>query len=551
MKMQLFNSPVLNSKIKSANVQNGEKWFGYFIGPAFIYCMFYMCGQTYLNQFYTDVLKMTAIGGGLFLTLLPILSKILDAVTNILMGRLVDKTRTKQGKARPWVLISGIFLAVSGVLLFTVPTANQTVQVIWVIVSYNMYFCFAFTMYNISHMLMVPLSTRNSRQRDMLGMFTSMGTNMIPGMVVSMLFPLLILPIIGVNQGKWITVMSIISILALPAVMLEYYFTRERVTEEQIEETEENQISFSKQIKGCFKSKYWIVIMGIVIVYNIYNNFQVTSLLYYVKWVLGTPDSYENVYALLNAVGQAPLGFGVFLMWPLIKKFGKTNCMIVGSASSIIGNVICIIFANNLSMVMAGMFFRSFGSLPITYTLISMIADSLDHVEWVNKFRCDGFSSSVYSIILTVTVGISTGIFNLCLSVNGYDAALASQGIAAQRFLTAGTFVVPAVGAFLIAFLCSFYKIDKEIVGIQHDLVERKKAECAALGIEYVSPEEQAARELAEQEKIAEKKRIEELKAKCAKNGLSFEMEEAKYQEKLAEMKAKEAAKAAKKDKKK
>lgn len=551
MKMQLFNSPVLNSRIRSANVQNSERWFGYFIGPAFIYCMFYMCGQTYLNQFYTDVLKMTSIGGGLFLTLLPIVSKFLDAVTNILMGRLVDKTRTKQGKARPWVLVSGIFLAVSGVLLFTVPTANKTVQVIWVMVSYNLYFCFAFTMYNISHMLMVPLSTRNSRQRDMLGMFTSMGTNMIPGMVVSMLFPLLILPIIGVDQGKWITVMSIISILALPAVMLEYYFTRERVTEEQIEETEENKTSFGEQIKGCFKSQYWIVIMGIVIVYNIYNNFQVTSLLYYAKWVLGTPDSYEGTYALLNAVGQAPLGFGVFLMWPLVKKFGKTNCMIVGSAFSIIGNVICAIFANNLSLVMVGLFFRSFGSLPITYTLISMIADSLDHVEWVNKFRCDGFSSSVYSIILTVTVGISTGIFNLCLSLNGYDAALASQGVAAQRFLTVGAFVVPAVGAFLIAFLCCFYKIDKEIVGIQRDLVERKKAECAALGIEYVSPEEKAAREQAEQEKIAEEKRIEELKAKCAKNGLSFETEEAKYQAKLAEQKAREAAKAAKKDKKK
>ena len=543
----ILDQPFFASRIKSMNVQRSEKWLGYFVGPAIVYCMFYMCGQTYLNQFYTDVLKMTSIGGGLFLTLLPIISKIVDAITNILMGRLVDRTKTKQGKARPWILLSGVFLAVAGILLFTVPTANQTVQVIWVTVSYNLYFCMAFTMYNISHMLMVPLSTRNSRQRDLLGMFTSMGTSMIPGVIVTMLFPLLILPIVGVDQGKWITVMSIISILALPAVMLEYYFTRERVTEENIEETKGDQHSFADQVKGCLNSKYWIVIMGIVIVYNIYNNFQVTSLLYYVKWVLGTPESYENIYALLNAVGQAPLGFGVFLMWPLLKKFGKTNCMIFGSVFSIVGNVVCTIFAHDLTLVMVGLFLRSFGSLPITYTLISMIADSLDHVEWLNNFRCDGFSSSVYSIILTVTVGISTGIFNLCLSMNGYDAALTSQGAAAQRFLTVGAFVVPAVGAFLIGFLCSFYKIDKEIVGIQRDLVDRKKAECAALGIEYVSPEEQAAREQAELERVAEENRIKELRAKCAKKGLNFEAEETKYQQKLAEQKAKAERKAARK----
>lgn len=548
IKMRLFDAPAFNSRIKSANVQRSEKWLGYFAGPAVIMCMYYMCGQSYLNTFYTDVLKMSKVGGGLFLALLPIVSKIIDAVTNVTMGILIDYTKSKQGKARPWVLLSGPLLAICGILLFAVPTSNMTTQVIWVAFSYNLYFCLAFTMYNISHNLMIPLSTRNGKQRDVLAMFTSMGTSMLPGAVVSMLFPILVLPIIGVDQGKWITVMSIISILALPAVFLEYYFTRERVTEETSNAAQENTVSFMDQMKGCLKSKYWIVIMGIIIVYNLYNNFSVTSSLYYANWVLGTYND-GSTYAIMNAVGQAPLGLGVILLWPLVRKIGKTNCMITGSVLAIAGNVICAIFPDNMGIVLAGLALRSFGTLPITYLLMSMLADALDHVEWVNGFRCDGFSSSVYSIILTVTVGISTGLFNLFLGMVDYvppmaDGTFVAQTATVQNFFVLGYYVVPAVGAFIVGFLCSFYKVDKELPEIQKGIVERHRAEALARGEEYISPEELAAKELAEQERIAEERRIEELKAKCARKGLRFEEEEAKYQAKLA-------AQAAKKSKKK
>lgn len=469
---RLFSKPLFNSRIKSENMQKSEKWLGYFIGPAVVMCMFYMCGQTYLNTFYTDVLKLGSIGGGLFLALLPIISKIIDAVTNIVMGQIIERTHTGQGKARPWLLISAPLLAISGILLFTVPTGSIRAQVIWVTVSYNLYFCLAFTMYNISHTLMVPLSTRNSKQRDTLSLFTSMGTSMIPGAVISMLFPMLILPIIGVDQGKWITVMSVISILALPAVFLEYYFTRERVTEEGIAtEKTAPTVSLKSQLAGCMKSQYWIVIMGIIVLYNLYNNFQVTSSLYYANWVLGTYND-GFTYTIMNAVGQAPLGLGVFLLWPLVRKIGKGNCMIVGSALSVAGNVLCAVFAKKLPIVLVGMVIRSLGVLPITYILMSMLADTLDHVEFLNGFRCDGLSSSLYSIILTVTTGISAGIFNLCLSKVGYvppaaDGTILAQSAGVQNFFVIGFFIVPAVGAFMVGFLCSFYRIDKELPQIQ------------------------------------------------------------------------------------
>lgn len=341
--------------------------------------------------------------------------------------------------------------------------------------------------------------------------------------------------------------MGIISILALPAVFLEYYFTRERVTEESIHEAEGKSLSFKEQLSGCFKSQYWIVIMGVIIVYNLYNNFQVTSSLYYANWVLGSYND-GTTYTIMNAVGQAPLGLGIFLLWPLVRKIGKSKCMIIGSALAIIGNVMCILVPTNMGVVLGGLALRSIGALPITYVLMSMLADALDHVEWINGFRCDGFSSSIYSIILTVTTGISTGIFNLFLSKVNYipplaDGSFVEQTAAVKNYFVTGYFIVPAVGAFLVGLLCAFYRIDKELPQIQKEIEQRHREEALSRGEVYLSPEEKAAMEQEEQERIAEEKRIEELKVKCAKQGLNFADEEAKYQAKLA-------AQAAKKNKK-
>ena len=96
---KVFSGKFFESKITSANTQKSEMWLGYFFGPGLVYMAYYAIAGTYLTQFYTDVLGMS----GMILTMMPVISKVIDAVTNIIMGRIIDKTRTKQGKARPWV----------------------------------------------------------------------------------------------------------------------------------------------------------------------------------------------------------------------------------------------------------------------------------------------------------------------------------------------------------------------------------------------------------------------------------------------------------------
>jgi len=175
-----LQSPLLQSRVKNEDVNAKEKWLGYLLGPAGALLLNAVLA-TYLNVYYTDVLNLTSVWGGVFLAVFPVVSKVIDAVTNVVMGYIIDRTKTTQGKARPWLLLSAPLLMITGILLFTVPESNQTVQVVWVMLSYNLFYSFAYTIFNMSHNLMVPLSTRNTEQRGSLSVFNQIATIMMSG----------------------------------------------------------------------------------------------------------------------------------------------------------------------------------------------------------------------------------------------------------------------------------------------------------------------------------------------------------------------------------
>ena len=552
---------MLDSRIHSANTTLSEKAMGYFIGPALVYVAYFCIAGSYLTQFYTDVLGLT----GIFITMMPVICKIIDAVTNIIMGRIIDKTKTRQGKARPWVLISGPLMAVTGILLYAVPNASQTVQIVWVVVSYNLFFSLAFTIYNMSHSLMVPLSTRNTKQRDELAMLTSTGMAMIPGMLVTIIMPILINVFMGVGEGSranWLTMMSILSVVALPACIIEYYFTKERVTEESLAvnglTNKDVEIGFKKQMKACVASKYWICIIILTIVYEICNILSTNTILYYSNWVLANSvDGGTGMQVMVNMIGQAPLGIGIFILWPLVGKFGKRRVMQVGFALGAIGCAMTLLTSLTpnpmLPLVLGGLVIKSFGALP-TYTIMAMVAESLDHVEWSSKFRVDGFTASIRSIVLTVGAGIGQSIILGGISAFGYISPASNTQIIEQPEPTKAFFAFCFVGAPMVAYitgiiLMKFFDVEDLMPQISADITARHKAEAEARGEVYLTPEEKAVIEAEENERKAEENRIKELKVKCAKKGLNLDEEEVKYQKKWADAKAKAEAKAAKKKK--
>lgn len=467
----LLGGKLFASRVKTENVTAQERWFGYLIGPMGALLLNAVLA-TYLNVYYTDVLDLTHVWGGLFLTIFPIASKIIDAITNVITGYIIDRTHTPQGKARPWLLLSAPLVAITGVLLFTVPRAGETVQVIWVMLSYNLFYSFAFTIYNMSHNLMVPLSTRNTTQRGKLSVFNQIASIMMSGILVALVFPMVVLPMLGVDQSKWITVMSLLSILSFPLILLEYYFTKERVTEENAAAGgEEKDAPFLTKVRLVFTDRYMLLIYAYFLISTIGTVMKNLGLVYYCNYVLGTYND-GITQTMVSVIGGIPMGIGIFAVWPLANKFGKRNVTLAGFVLYAIGGIICWLNPTSMVQVLIGQFIKNIGGLPGSYVFMALFADTLDHLEWKSTIRCDGTAMSVYNIIAVTMVGICTGIFNLMLASAGYIAPsvdAAGQTVAAvqpQGVLNTITFAFVGLEVFtaiLLVVILKFLNVEKAI----------------------------------------------------------------------------------------
>ena len=464
----LFDRKAFQSRVHTEEVNRREKWLGYLLGPTGALLLNAVLA-TYLNVYYTDVLKLTHVWGGAFLVVFPIISKIIDAITNVAMGYIIDRTHTKEGKARPCLLLSAPLLTVTGILLFTVPGGSETVQVIWVMVSYNLFYSFAYTIFNMSHNLMVPLSKRNITQRGGLSVFNQIATIMMSGILVALVFPMVVMPMIGVDQGKWISLMSVLSILALPLTLLEYYFTKERVTLEERNAGLEKTVSFPKQLKAIFTDKYMLLIYAYFLIYTAGTSIKNLSLVYFCNYVLG---SYNDgiTQTMLSVIGGIPMGIGIFAVWPLAKNFGKRNVTLAGFILYAIGGAICWALPTNMVIMLVGQFIKNIGGLPCAYVFMALFADVLDHLEWKTGFRSDGVAM----------VGICTGVFNGLLGHAGYIApeivngitVAADQSDTVKGVITFGFVGLEVFTGVILAVLLLFLNVEKGI--------EKKQAEIKA-----------------------------------------------------------------------
>lgn len=545
---KMLSGRIFNSRVHSKNVTGKEKWLGYLLGP---------CGAlllnavlaTYLNVYYTDVLKLTTVWGGAFLIVFPVVSKIIDAITNAIMGYIIDRTKTKQGKARPWLLLSAPLLAITGVLLFIVPSGSIGLQVAWVMISYNLFYSFAYTIYNMSHNLMVPLSTRNTMQRGGLSVFNQISTIMMSGIIVALVFPMVIMPLLGVDRSLWIIVMCVLSIITLPLTLVEYYFTKERVTEE-LGNTDEKKTPFLTQLKIVLSDKYMIVTFIYFLIYLLASSIKNFGLVYYCNYVLGTYND-GITQTLVSVLGGIPMGIGIFAVWPLAKKFGKRNITLVGFLLYSLGSAICWIAPTNLYIVLVGQFIKNIGGLPCAYVFMALFADGLDHLEWKSGIRCDGTAMSIYGIIACCLGGLATSIFNAMLSKTGYVApelidgvtVASTQSAAVQNVITFAFVGLESITGIILAGLLIFLTVEKTIGKKQSMIRERQKVAAEARGEEWISPEIQA--EIDERRFIEESEKIfaEELKVKCEKKGLNYEAELEKHKTQIAEQRAKQLEK--------
>ena len=544
----VLENRIFDSRVKSKNVTGKEKRLGYLLGP----CGALLLNATlniYLNQYYVDVLGLGALFGGLFIALFPIFSKIIDGVVDILYGYLIDRTKSKQGEGRPWILLCAPLLAITGILLFTVPQADPGIQAIYVVITYNLFYSFAYSIYNMAYNLMVPLSTRNTQQRNLLSVFTQVSTIMISGILVALILPMVVLPFIGVDKTMWIIVMSIVSTIALPLTLIQYYFTKERITEEKRDQ-QEKKIPFKAQLKAAFSDKYIYLLMVYFMVYTLGVQFKNLGLVYFSNYVLG---EYSDgiTQTMISVIGGVPMGIGIFAVWPLVKRFGKKNVTFAGFLIYALGSAICCIAPDNMVIVLIGQFIKNIGGLPCAYVFMALMADCLDNLEWKTGFRSDGVVTATYNIVSTTVTGVGTGLFNFGLSANGYVAPITGEvssditntvqktienadGSISTIFNQNDSVINFIVFAFLgfeiltgliSALLIWFMDVEKNISRKQKVLVEREKEEFKKEGKVWLPADERAAIKQEKDDLEAEEAYKEELVKKCEKEGKDFAKE--------------------------
>lgn len=588
-----FRSGFWNSKIRSANVTKKERFLGYCIGP-FGVMLLQSIVNSYFNQYLTDVLGFTVNKGlwiASFMVIFPVVSKLLDAVTNVIMAKILDRTTCRQGKLRPWMILSLPIIVISIIMMFAIPEMDVKAMAIWVVIAFNLFYSVGYTMWYMAYEMSAALSTRNSKQRSGNSIIGQITKNVGTGMI-SIIFPTLLKAIAkgfsggDMKQGYFVT-LAFMCVIAVPLTFIQYFYTRERITEERratelkgedadlpAGRTEaaadiKSEASFGTQLKACLRDKYWVMFILMIMIYQILNALKSVSQVYYAGWVVhgNSYGTYEVVQRQFTMIAMAPVGPMLFIVVPLIKKMGRTKINIIGAVLATAGGLIAWLNPGHTLPVYLGTALSGIGSMAYIYTMMSFTGDAIDHVEYTQNIRTDGVTAAFVGFMHALSNGIGLGIFNAGLMASRYQTpqvissyinkkgteiqVFADQPASAVSWINfsyQGAIALTAV-MFLVLFLF-FFDIERRMPEVSEKLTERKKAECEAKGIPYVSPQEQQAAERKAQAEEAEANRVKELREHCEKKGLDFDTENQKYLAKAAAKKEKKAARKAKRTKK-
>lgn len=418
----------------------------------------------YINLYYTDTVgvPMSAVAMILMLT------KITDGITDIIMGMIVDRTHTKLGKARPWILAGGIGIAISIMLLFNCPGGMPTgAKIAFCAGCYFLANPFFGTMTSVACGAMNNLLTADSKQRGVLGVFSAYGS-LIPVLLIGLVVPN-ILSSMNESQAAYTVATLVFAVMAVIASIIGVLCTRETVTERSEANLTEKQ-PVLESLKELVKNKYFLYLALGTILYNL-TAAPVAN--YYAKYVFND----VGTAAIINLPGI----FLIFLLpfaIPMINKFGKRNCIVAGMLIAAFGHTI-IFFANaNLVLFMVGKTVASFAVIPFTVALIPMTGEICDYALYKSGKPMDGTISSAATMGGKIGIGLAAGISGALQAASGYISSEADafvtqpdSAIFMIRFLIS---IYPAVLFSLSAFCFSRIDLEKKgIADIQKELKEK------------------------------------------------------------------------------
>ncbi|OMF65265.1 glycoside-pentoside-hexuronide (GPH):cation symporter [Paenibacillus sp. FSL R5-0766] len=421
-----------------------------------------------ITYYYTDVVGVSAAVVGTVM----LLTKVLDAFADIGMGVLVDRTKTKYGQARPWLLWMTIPMFISLFLMFSVPDISSTGKIIYAIITNLVFYILVFTPTSIPYNSLMALTTRNSYERSLMGIIRS-SSGYLAGMVVAVAF-VPIVTAMGNSRSDWTLLASIFAGVAAIGIFISFLSNREKYNNVQLDELGmfQDKTPIREGLKLLFANKYWVYMFFVMALASILFALGVAAGSYYAKYIWGN----VSLIGIMGAIGLIPVIIGFALSGPFIKRYGKRNTALGGILIGLLGAAVRLVAPESITLGLICSIFQTLGTIPLMAVGGAMVTDTIEYGEWKFNKRLVGLTNSVIGFGSKVGTAIGTAMIGWFLALGGYVEQATTQGEGAKQAIIALNIYVPIVVFILLVVFLYKNKLDKEYPTIIRELEDRRKA---------------------------------------------------------------------------
>ncbi|RUT52689.1 sugar (Glycoside-Pentoside-Hexuronide) transporter domain protein [Clostridium botulinum] len=457
--MNIANYKVNNNPNKE--IINFSEKLGYGLGD-FACNLVWNSLSMFILYFYTDVMGMKAA----IISTLMLVVRIIAGFMDIASGIVVDKTKIKYGKARPWILWMAIPFGISTILLFSIPNIGESGKLVYVVITYVL-LNVIYTAINIPYGVLNSLMTQDQNERSEINIY-----RMFCSTAGSLCVSVLVLPLVslfGGEQGAWIITFAIFGIVATFMFFITFKTTKERVT--AVNEEKSQNISFKDGMKALIQNKYWIIIVLLLVVLFMNMGIMGGSMIYYAQYIL---NDKKLVGGLSIAQNIPTLIVMLTIAMPLIKKYGKRNTAILGSIIFILGSLFALIDLTSVKLIYISIIVKGTGNALISATVFALLADTIEYGEWKTNVRTEGLVYSAGNFGLKIGIGLGTAIVGWLLAFSNYNGSSKIQTNTAINAINILFIWLPMILSGVQIILLKFYKLDKIYPNIISDLENRK-----------------------------------------------------------------------------
>lgn len=424
----------------------------------------YTAMSVYLMFYYTDYAGVSSAAVGVIM----LISRVFDGVSDIIMGVIVDRTKSRFGKARPWLLRMCIPFAVSGVLLFSVPTGwSSGAKLVYVFVTYNLVSTVVYTAINVPYSALNALMTQDPYERSVLSIFRNLLAT--AGTLTINTFTLPLVELFGNTASAWAKAFVVLGAVSMVAFLINFFGTKERVRP-AVKDGEAKDVPFATGVKALFQNKYWIMMTGMLALFFLMYSVNGGATVYYAKDILGDKDLVTTINGIFNVVQIV----GMFFIAMLVKRFGKRNVFALGLVFDIVGMLVLNYSGGAMNLIVVSSVIRGIGNACGGATMWAMVSDTIDYGEWKTGYRTEGLVNSACSFGYKIGNGIGSALLGLILEIGGYVGEAAVQTAEALFSIEVCFVWIPIVVYVCGLIIMKFWHLDKEFSGILADLEKRK-----------------------------------------------------------------------------